>query len=173
MEGEVSIEIAQKPKVIFWYKTCFSVLLLSGSVWCHRQAYTVGPWPAGPLHQICEGAVGDRTKLRQAAQVCSFWMVIRFYMKWDHGHVVFFLCALTLCMIVKWMFFQLSNRNLTKRYAKRGNKEDQDCKWEKELVSSSSFNFVTFLDHSFYLSFVNNIFMAFWGFSDITFNYIL
>lgn len=26
MEGEVSIEIVQKPKVIFWYKTCFSVL---------------------------------------------------------------------------------------------------------------------------------------------------
>lgn len=134
-------------------------VLLSGSVWCHRQAYTVGPWPAGPLHQICEGAVGDRTKLRQAAQVWSFWMVINFYMKWD----LEFFCVCSYPMhasqVDVFTLFQQESHKEICQTRKQGRPRLQVRK-QKLVFSSSLSCIVTFLHCSSYFLFVYNIFLA-------------
>lgn len=125
-------------------------VLLSGSVWCHRQAYTVGPWPAGPLHQICEGAVRDRTKLRQAAQVWSFWMFIHFYMKWDL-EFIFCVCSYPMhaSQVDVFTLFQQKSHKEICQTRKQGRSRLQVRK--QKLVSSSSLScIVTFLHFSSY-----------------------
>lgn len=131
MEGEVSIEIVQKPKVIFWYKTCFSVLFFFQDQYDVIDKHTQSGLDL--LDRYIK-FVKERSEIEQnyAKQLrCgpSEWL---FIFIWNGILSLFFVCALTLCMLVKWMFLHFSNRNLTKKYAKRGNREDQDCKWENK-----------------------------------------
>lgn len=135
MEGEVSIEIVQKPKVIFWYKTCFSVLFFFQDQYDVIDKHTQSGLDL--LDRYIK-FVKERSEIEQnyAKQLrCgpSEWLLIFIW----NGVLNFFVCALTLCMLVKWMFLHFSNRNLTKKYAKRGNREDQDCKWENKNLFSA------------------------------------
>lgn len=127
MEGEVSIEIVQKPKVIFWYKTCFSVLFFFQDQYDVIDKHTQSGLDL--LDRYIK-FVKERSEVEQnyAKQLRCGPSECLFIFIWNGILNLFFVCALTLCMLVKWMFLHFSNRNLTKKYAKRGNREDQDCK---------------------------------------------
>lgn len=128
---------------VWKYVNPYAVSLV-GPIWSPRQAHTVRPRPGGALHKVCEGADRDRTELCQATQVCalSFTELVSecpFIFKWMH----LCLCAFMYVCAIKSQTasFSLSNRSLTKKYAKRGSKEEQDCKWENN--ETTCFHYVS------------------------------
>lgn len=92
----------------------FFVCVLAGPIRPDRKAHAVGHRPVGALRQICEGEDGGRAELRQAAQVGA------------HAPMFPFDPAMPGAVTNLTIFFD--GRNLTKKYAKRGSKDELDCK---------------------------------------------
>ncbi len=119
--------VSQQRPSVFVCILCMneSVLLcaasLLGPVWSHRQAYAVRPRPVGALHKVCEGTNRDRTELRQAAQVCLWFLWLCFW-------TFIYMCKLHfwsvhLCSCVYFRVTLLLFRCLTEIYQRNMPKE--------------------------------------------------